>query len=107
MQGYLHYRGKKVSVKTREILILEYFLPLKAFVTFWRKYYCVLSGRIVLFYTSQSAYGNLENYQRSLDLGLAYAVQPAPGVEHGIQVSTHVGPQWLVSEARVLFSETS
>lgn len=62
----------------------------------WRRWYCVLNGRLLLFYRSESDYLKLGKFHERLDLGLVYDVLPALGVENGIQISTHTGPHWLV-----------
>jgi hypothetical protein len=57
----------------------------------------VLNGRILLFYRSETDYLNLGKFHERIDLGLVYDVVPALGVENGIQISTHTGPNWLVA----------
>jgi hypothetical protein len=64
----------------------------------WRRWYCVLNGRLLLFYRSETDYCNLGKFHERLDLGLVYDVLPALGVENGIQISTHTGPHWLVAD---------
>ncbi|XP_046648657.1 uncharacterized protein LOC124338617 [Daphnia pulicaria] len=75
--GYLQHKGKK------------------RLITMWRRWYCVLNGRILLFYRSETDYLNLGKFHERIDLGLVYDVVPALGVENGIQISTHTGPNWL------------
>ncbi|KAI9558233.1 hypothetical protein GHT06_014986 [Daphnia sinensis] len=75
--GYLQHKGKK------------------RLISMWRRWYCVLNGRLLLFYRSESDYLKLGKFHERLDLGLVYDVLPALGVENGIQISTHTGPHWL------------
>ena len=62
----------------------------------WRQWYCVLNGHLLLFYRTESEFNKLGKFHDQIDLGLVYDVTPALGVENGIQISTHVGPHWLV-----------
>ncbi|XP_057380083.1 uncharacterized protein LOC130702425 [Daphnia carinata] len=75
--GYLQHKGKK------------------RLISMWRRWYCVLNGRLLLFYRSEADYLKLGKFHERLDLGLVYDVLPALGVENGIQISTHTGPHWL------------
>ena len=63
----------------------------------WRRWYCVLNGRLLLFYRSENDYVKLGKFHERIDLSLVYDVLPALGVENGIQITTHIGPHWLVN----------
>nr|XP_018908649.1 PREDICTED: putative leucine-rich repeat-containing protein DDB_G0290503 isoform X2 [Bemisia tabaci] len=60
MAGYLEKRGKLGMMGTR-----------------WRRWWCVLEGRLLLYYKSQNEYSNLSPCRGSLNMGLAASVTPA------------------------------
>ena len=98
LAGYLHHKGRKVYLSFIFTHGFSFIFKniLQKVISFWRRWYCVLNGSLLLFYESESDYLKLGKFHDTLDLGLVYDVQTAPGMDHCIQISTANGSQWLV-----------